>query len=132
MKRYALIALCAAAASCSPSPAPEASRPEQSADAETAPASGAGEACPSLVSIREARPVSDTRIDFITSGGTVYRNDLPGRCSGLMSNRAFTYETSMTQLCQADIIRIVEQTGGYHLGASCALGRFTQTDAAGE
>ncbi len=85
---------------------------------------GAPVSCVPLSHIRETRVRDDWTIDFMNSGGTGYRNALTDRCSGLKSNNAITYETSLTQLCNTDIVYVLETAGGLHRGPSCSLGQF--------
>jgi hypothetical protein len=80
--------------------------------------------CIPLSHIRETRVRDDWTIDFIGAGKMVYRNALTERCSGLKSNNAITYKTSLSQLCNTDIVYVLETTGGVHRGPSCSLGQF--------
>jgi hypothetical protein len=81
--------------------------------------------CVLLQNIRETRVRNDSTIDFYLRGGKVLRNTLPNRCPNLGVERAFTYSTSINQLCNVDIITVINQGGGNRLGASCGLGKFT-------
>lgn len=65
----------------------------------------------------------DWTIDFVV-GSRVWRNTLPSRCPGLKVNRAFSYETSLSQLCSTDIIYVLENVGGLRRGAACGLNQF--------
>lgn len=86
---------------------------------------GAPVKCVPIQSIREARVLSDSVIDFHMNGGQVLRNRLPnGGCPQLGFERAFTYSTSLSQLCNVDIITVI-RNGGISRGASCGLGDFT-------
>ena len=59
------------------------------------------------------------------NGNRVYRNTLPNTCPRLGFEEAFTYETSLTQLCSTDIIYVLENFGGdLRRGAGCGLGEF--------
>jgi len=71
-------------------------------------------------------------IDFVLHDGSVLRNRLPYACPQLGFERAFTYSTSLSQLCSVDIITVIVQGGGPSRGASCGLGQFTpiSTEAA--
>lgn len=90
-----------------------------------AAAIGPAENCISLAQIRSTRIRDDYTIDFMGPGDKVWRNSLPGRCSGLKSADAFSYATSLTQLCSTDIIRVLDRVGGTpQPGASCGLGQF--------
>ena len=80
--------------------------------------------CLSLTSYSQTRIRDDRTIDFIGSGGRVWRNTLPYSCAGLRANDAFTHEATNNQICNVDVIRVLYQGGGPHLGASCGLGQF--------
>ena len=62
--------------------------------------------------------------DFYMNGKTVYRNKLPNSCSSLGFERAFSYKTSLSQLCSTDIITVFRQGEPRFPGASCGLGEF--------
>lgn len=82
--------------------------------------------CINLSQIRNTAVRDDRTIDFIMSGGRVYRNELPNQCGSLGFDRAFSYSTSLTQLCNVDIITVLQNVGGGLMpGASCGLGEFT-------
>jgi hypothetical protein len=78
-----------------------------------------------LQNIRETKVVDDRTIDFVMRGGDIYRNTLPNSCPQLGFERAFSYSTSISQLCSVDIITVLQQAGGIRRGASCGLGKFT-------
>lgn len=90
---------------------------------------GEAQSCIPIVSIQESRVRDDWTIDFRTGGSRWYRNTLPHRCSGLGSEEAFSYSTSLSQLCSTDIIRVLNQSGGgpRELG-SCGLGEFVPVE----
>lgn len=88
------------------------------------PAAAAGERCISLAAIRNTKVVDDSTIDFYMRDGRILRNTLPYSCPSLGFEEAFTYSTSLSQLCSTDIITVVHQGGGPRLGASCGLGSF--------
>ena len=82
--------------------------------------------CINLAQIRNSQVRDGRTIDFIMAGGKVYRNELPQQCGGLGFDRSFTYSTSLTQLCNVDIITVLQNIGGtFNRGASCGLGQFT-------
>ncbi len=85
--------------------------------------------CVLLQNIRETRVVSDSVIDFYLRDGKVLRNTLPNRCPNLGFERAFTYSTSISQLCSVDVVTVINQGAGNRLGASCGLGKFTAIPA---
>jgi hypothetical protein len=80
--------------------------------------------CVQTNQIRQTRVIDDQTIDFVMRDGTIYRNTLPNRCPSLGFERAFSYQTSINQLCSVNIIRVVQQGGGPQMGAACGLGRF--------
>ena len=90
---------------------------------------GPSVSCIPLAAINET-PVRDGRtIDFLSGSHRGWRNQLPANCPGLASERAFSYATSLSQLCSTDIIHVLEQIGGRPTpGASCGLGQFTPID----
>lgn len=78
----------------------------------------------------------DEKTLLIRSGvNDYYVSDLSSRCSGATgaSNR-FQYSTSTAQLCRNEIIQIVDNSGGFMVGA-CGMGSFeklTKKPAAAE
>lgn len=87
-------------------------------------ATGAPVSCVPLSQIRETKIRDDWTIDFIDGGDRVWRNALTSRCPGLKSENGITYETSLSQLCNTDIVYVLETAGGLHRGPSCSLGQF--------
>lgn len=86
---------------------------------------GETESCISITRIRNSRVHDDRTIDFEMTGGKVYRNTLPGRCPRLGFEEAFTYSTSLSRLCNTEIIYVLESVGGeLRRGAGCGLGDF--------
>ncbi len=129
MKRWPFLAVLAAVAGCSgstPSAPPATPSTVASAIPPRAPAraAAASRSCVDLNRIREARVVDDKTIDFYLSSREVLRNTLPNACPQLGFEKAFTYATSLSQLCSVDIITVIIQGGGPHRGASCGLGPF--------
>jgi hypothetical protein len=92
--------------------------------AQTMIPAGEPQSCVQISRIQSTRVIDDQTIDFRMRGGPVMRNTLPNRCPGLGSERAFSYRTSIAQLCNVDIITVVVQGGGPQIGASCGLGMF--------
>jgi len=84
--------------------------------------------CLQLQNIRNSNVIDDQTIDFTTRNGTVYRNRLPNSCPQLGFERAFSYATSITQLCSVDIITVFMNGQPQMRGASCGLGMFTPID----
>lgn len=87
--------------------------------------------CLSIPQIRESRVRNDQVIDFYTAGRRVYRVTLPQSCPELGFERAFSYQTSLSQLCSTDIITVF-RTSPISRGASCGMGRFQPVTLAGK
>lgn len=86
---------------------------------------GEAVSCVSLGQVRETRIRDDWTIDFIGTSGEVWRNTLTTRCAGLRMSGAITYETSISQLCDTDIVYVLLQVGGRpQRGVGCSLGKF--------
>lgn len=80
--------------------------------------------CVNLQNIRESKVIDDRTIDFVMRDGRILRNTLPYSCPGLGFERAFSYKTSISQLCSVDIITVINNGAGIRTGASCGLGTF--------
>jgi hypothetical protein len=81
--------------------------------------------CVSLLRIDRTDIVDDSNILFYMTNGTIYRNQLPHRCPGLRTADSFMYRTSLNQLCDLDIITVLNSLGfGFMRGPSCGLGSF--------
>lgn len=81
--------------------------------------------CVRVTNIDEIDIVNDQILIFRMRGDEVYRNDLPHSCPGLRRNDTLMYRTSVGQLCNVDIITVLEDWGfGFAPGASCGLGMF--------
>nr|WP_255504805.1 hypothetical protein [Novosphingobium sp. EMRT-2] len=93
-------------------------------DVPAATPTGPAVSCIPLVGIRESQVRDDWTIDFRTAGNKWYRNTLPYRCSSLGFERAFSYATSLSQLCNTDIITVIATGGGGGPRGSCGLGSF--------
>ena len=123
MPRWLSIAVLATVAGCTGSP--PATPPVKTASAIPPRAvASAARSCVELNRIREARVVDDRTIDFYLGSREVLRNTLPNACPQLGFEKAFTYSTSLSQLCSVDIITVIVQGGGPRTGASCGLGSF--------
>jgi hypothetical protein len=116
VRPLALVSLALLAAGCSTAAPP--------ALAELKPI-GPERMCLQLQNIRNTRVLDDQTIDFYTRNGDVFRNRLPNSCPQLGFQQAFTYATSITQLCSVDIITVIIQGQPGLRGASCGLGPFT-------
>lgn len=85
--------------------------------------------CVNRSTIRSTDVISDTVIDFKMRNGDIYRNTLPNKCSGLRFEEAFSYKTSINQLCSVDIIRVLDTTGGrLDTRNACGLGKFQKIE----
>lgn len=123
MKLHPLLALSAPAlllAACSQPPKAAGPAPAVAPAASTA----AAQNCVGLRQIRESVVKSDQVIDFVMLNGDILRNTLPNKCPSLGFEKAFSYATSLSQLCSTDIITVIQQGGGIRRGASCGLGQF--------
>jgi hypothetical protein len=90
---------------------------------------GEAVSCLPITSIRSSQVHDDRTIDFDTGGGKLYRNTLPNSCPGLGFEEAFTYETSLSQLCSTDIIYVLQRYGSeVRRGAGCGLGQFVPVE----
>jgi len=88
-------------------------------------AAGPPEQCLSLIRIDRSEVIDDRNIIFHMQNGDLYRNQLPYRCPGLALHDTFMYRTSLNQLCNLDIITVMDSIGfGLSPGASCGLGHF--------
>jgi hypothetical protein len=97
----------------------------------TASPTAKAEHCLPLKSIRNTRIVDDSNVLFYTNGSNVYKNQLPHRCSGLRSADTFLYRTSQSELCNLDIITVLNRIGSdFTPGPSCGLGLFEPIDKA--
>lgn len=91
----------------------------------------AGIHCLRLSSIRESEIINNRHILFRLPGGKAYVNVLPRACPGLTRQTPFMYRTSLNELCDLDVITILDSIGfGMTPGASCGLGRFYPVDDA--
>lgn len=87
---------------------------------------GKTENCVQLHRIDSTEVLDDKTILFHMIGNQTYRNDLPYACPSLGFEERFAYKTSINQLCNVDIITVLQSGAGLHRGASCGLGTFTE------
>jgi hypothetical protein len=85
---------------------------------------GEAVSCLRLSQFSDTRIRDDHTIDFMRNSRQGWRNSLPHGCSGLRSANAFTYRVSTGELCNVDIITVLNNFGGLQRGASCGLGQF--------
>jgi len=88
-------------------------------------ATGEVENCLSLARIDRSDVLDDQTIIFEMKGNDYYVNRLPYRCPQLGFEERYSYSTSLTQLCNTDIITVITSTGR---GASCGLGMFEKIE----
>jgi hypothetical protein len=99
--------------------------PATAATTAAGPTAGTIKACLPLAQIRGTKVVDGQTIDFSLRDGSVWRSRLPGGdCAQLGFEKAFSYQTSMSQLCKQDVITVLQNMGGLMRGASCGLGEF--------
>lgn len=90
---------------------------------------GDAQSCIPRSQIRQSVVRNDQIIDFEMRNGTVYRVTMPTRCPGLGFERAFAFETSIDQMCGADIIYVLMNVGGVpQRGAGCGLAPFVPVE----
>ena len=81
--------------------------------------------CISLTRIRSTEVIDEKHIVFYMTGRQQYLNTLPHKCSGLNRRKTIMYRTSLSVLCDLDIITVLDNIGGgFQPGPSCGLGRF--------
>jgi hypothetical protein len=118
IKQFGLLACCLGLA------APLAAE-EKAMDPSLDLVSGPPEQCVMLSRIDHTDVIDDQNILFYMNGGKIYRNHLPYPCSGLRFNDSFMYRTSLSQLCNVDIITVLDNIGfGFTPRNSCGLGLF--------
>ncbi len=90
---------------------------------------GAPISCVYSRDIDSTHAINDSTIIFTMRGGKVYHNVLPYSCPGLRSEDRFSYNTHGSQLCDIDIIHVLNNYGdGLQAGAACGLGKFQQVE----
>lgn len=81
--------------------------------------------CIALVQLREVKVLDARRIVFRTTGGKAYLSTLARDCPGLARDKAILYRPTLNQLCDLDLITVLETIGdGFTAGASCGLAPF--------
>ncbi len=86
---------------------------------------GKVERCVQLTRIYSSRVIDDNNILFIMKGKKAYLNNLPHRCPRLGFEKSFSYNLSINQLCNVDIITVFDSTSRIQ-GPSCGLGKFIE------
>lgn len=94
-------------------------------DQPTVEAGSESERCISRKLIDRTEVLDDSNILFYMRTGVIYRNVLPHACPGLAYEDSFMYRTSVGQICDIDIVTVLNNAGwGYTPGITCGLGRF--------
>ena len=108
----------------------QASPAEKPPTAPAAQAIGEPLSCLPLSRFTNTHVRDDWTIDFIGSAGSkVWRVTLPRRCNGLRSADSFTYATSLTQLCQQDVIYPLNRVGNsLQRSGACGLAPFVPVE----
>jgi hypothetical protein len=124
MKRISLIAGCALLALAGNGPA-SGGADGHARNLPAATPNGKPLSCVSITSLGDSEVRDDWTIDFHSGGKQWYRVTLPQRCNGLGTYRSFKYETSLSELCNTDIITVMEYGGpGGGPRGSCGMGMF--------
>lgn len=127
MRRTIALTLLAATAACT------AERPPELAAADEAKLStelrgyvqaGPPLSCVSQRELRGNRSAGESALIFEGRGRMLYVNRPAAGCPDLKGFRAIRVETTMTQLCQGDIVSVFDPTSGVDYGG-CGLGEFT-------
>ena len=83
------------------------------------------EHCVRISNIDSIGVINDRTLVFEMRTGSSYRNDLPRSCPGLDDNDTLMYRSSVGQLCNIDIVTVLDDWGfGFSPGVSCGLGMF--------
>jgi hypothetical protein len=81
--------------------------------------------CLRLSRIQDVEILDNSRILFRTGVNDYYLNTLPHACSGLKLHDAFQHRTSVDEICEVDVITVVDQIGSrVYTGPVCGLGKF--------
>ncbi len=87
---------------------------------------GPAVSCIPISHFSETRVRDARTIDFLTTSRRGWRNVLPDSCPNLMTQQAFSYATSLSQLCSTDVIHPLVSSGGQlETTTACGLGQFT-------
>lgn len=120
----ALLSLALAAPALADGDKDKKKEPEPPKELENYIRTGEFENCIRTHRIRDTDVLDDYHILFHLRGGKTYLNKLPHRCPRLGFEEAFSYRLSIPELCNVDIITVINRGGGPTLGPSCGLGKF--------
>ena len=88
-----------------------------------------GKHCLPIQSISTTRVIDRQHILFKMRSGPDYMNELPNKCPGPYKSKAIMYKTSLSKVCDLDIVTVLDSIGGgYMPGASCGLGHFVPVE----
>ncbi|MBP1684287.1 MAG: hypothetical protein H6Q33_430 [Deltaproteobacteria bacterium] len=84
------------------------------------------ENCLPLGAIRETKVLGNSSVLFHMAGGDVYLNETPQPCPMLdpPQTRSFIYDTSLSKLCNTDVITVTDPGSSVPRLGSCGLGQF--------
>lgn len=85
---------------------------------------GKPRACVPRRDVQESRPFENSAIMFRTGANRWFRNDLKDTCPALDRNRALVFRSPIGQMCENDVVDIVDTVTGTNWGF-CTLGQFT-------
>jgi hypothetical protein len=77
--------------------------------------------------ITRTEVIDNQTILFHIGRRNVYMNRLPRSCPGLARERAFSYQVRTSQLCNVDIIRVLDPISRRST-AACGLGQFERLE----
>ena len=81
--------------------------------------------CVKIDRIENVDVIDNENVVFQIGINNYYLNTLPYACNGLRLNESIMYRTSTNELCDIDVITILDKIGpGFQAGPSCGLGKF--------
>jgi hypothetical protein len=80
--------------------------------------------CLQVAAIKGTNVVNSRTIDITLRDGSVWRSNLRQACPQLGTERAFSYQTGIPQLCAQDVITVIVPIMGRMAGARCGLAPF--------
>jgi len=81
--------------------------------------------CVKIDRIQNVDVINNENVVFQIGINDYYLNTLPYACNGLRLNQSIMYRTSTNELCDIDVITVLDKIGpGYQAGPSCGLGKF--------
>ena len=81
--------------------------------------------CVKIDRIENVDVIDNENVVFQIGINNYYLNTLPYACNGLRLNESIMYRTSTNELCDIDVITVLDKIGpGFQAGPSCGLGNF--------